>query len=243
MPYCIHCGKRLEDGQQCDCPGAQAARQSETGPEPAPQPQRPAAPSPAASAFQNLLPFLKSYWHSPTQATASAVEKGDLIIPGVFSAVQVLAAILAGVVLIFKLNSSLSGFSYLFGSMFKISAGYGVLYGLLLSVLGIGLMTVMIFGLSKLMHGSASFKSAFIACGINTIPVTILLLLAFLLGLLSMSLEIILLMLLLPVFSIPGTRVARQFCPESDSGKFWLLYTAGTALIVVILLLFVTIVT
>lgn len=240
MPYCIHCGAKLEDGQQCDCPGAQAARQSESQPAPAPQQfQQPAAPSPVASAFQNLLPFLKSYWQNPAQATAAAVAQDDLITPGIFSAVQVLAAILAGVALIHQIDVSLSALSFMFGNMLNLSLGYGVLYGLLLSVLGICLMTVMIFGLSKLMHGSAGFKAAFIACGINTIPVTILLLLTFLLGLMSLGLGFALLLLVLPVFTIPGVLVARQFCPESDSGKFWTLYIAGCILVLVVIVLFI----
>ena len=328
MPYCVHCGAYLEEGQRCTCAGALAEQESaapadpefipleqsagapeapdshpqqpapspapDAGPQPdqqAPQPEpdspsapepdapspdpgpasqpgghtsgptwttqsgttqsgpgpsaQPPRPSPVSIALKNLRPFLKAYWRSPAQATRSAVEQQDWAMALVLSVIQCLAAILAVLSVLIRLNRAIASlFGYLGSLMSYVGMGGGyspavspalcIPTGLLGAALGIVLMTAMLLGLTLLMKSKTTFPTAFIACGVNTIPVTAVLLLAFLLGLFSIGLGLGLLVMVLPVFAASGLISARQLCPETDSGKFWLCYLAGVILVAAI---------
>lgn len=260
MPYCEHCGAYLEEGQHCTCQASQnpasapnpdhippqepqpeggsgwQTTTTQTGATPPPPHQAgPAQPSKFSATLKNALPFLKAYWHSPAQATQSAVGQKDWMLAALLCVVQAVAAILAFVTVFLRLNQLIASiFSFLAffgGDELQISPALSIPYGLLATVLGVGLMTVMLFVLTKLMKSESSFLDAFIACGVNTIPVTILLLLAFLVGLVSFGLGLGLLVMVLPVSAATGLISARQLCPDRETGLFWTGYLVGVMLV------------
>ncbi len=260
MPYCEHCGAYLEEGQRCTCQASQApasaphpdhippqeaqpesgaggqttTTQTDTTPPP-PHQAAPAQPSKFSAALQNVLPFLKAYWRSPAQATQSAVGQKDWLLAALLCVAQAVAAILAFVAVFLRLNQLIASlFSFLAffgGDELQISPALSIPYGLLATVLGVGLMTIMLFVLTKLMKSGVSFLDVFIACGVNTIPITILLLLAFLVGLVSFGLGLWLLAMVLPVFAAVGLIPARLLCPSQGGGKFWGCYLVGIMLV------------
>ena len=210
------------DGQQGSAP---------SGP---PHPPGPTRDSKFAIAVKNLLPYLKAYWRSPAQATQSAVEQRDWLLAVLLCAAQALAAILACASILLHLNQLLGllfSIPSYFGVGVEISPALAIPYGLLATVLGAGLMMVMLFVLAKLTKSKASFLDVFIACGANTIPVTILLLLAFLLGLISLSLGLGLLVMVIPVSAATGLISVRSLSPDRENGLFWTIYLVGMMLV------------
>ena len=318
MPYCVHCGAPLKEGELCSCPAAQAQRaqlSSGSGPDPefiplsqetelsgtgpnagdetpspsAPAPEEPSgddagtcaapdnepAPSPAPQpgpasgpesspgwqtpdpagpdtytfqsdgpsappkpslvtiTLKNLLPFLKAYCRSPVEATRSAVSQADVPMALLLALIQCLAAVLAVAAVLFRINRLLVPILDFLGLGRRgISPALSIPCGLLACVLGIACMMVLFLALARLMKSQATIRDIFIACGVNTIPVTAVLLLAFLLGLLSLPLGLWLLIMVLPFFAAAGLISAKALCPDLSGGKFWLSYLAGLLLVV-----------
>ncbi len=190
--------------------------------------------------LKNLLPFLQAYWHSPSQATRSAVAQKDWLLAALLFGAQMIAAILATLSILFQIRRALSS---LFGLMMggfgvlddmELSTALSIPYGLLATVLGGALMILMLFALAKLFKSPASFQDAFIACGVNTLPVTALLLVTFLVGLVSLGLGLGLLIMVLPVFAVSGLVPARQLCPDQERGAFQAAYLIGVILVTAI---------
>lgn len=257
MPFCPYCGAQLEEGQQCTCPGAQAAanpqpqqqppqqapyQQPYQQPQQAPyqqpyqqpaQPPRPSTPSPVGVAFKNFGPFLKAYWRDPSGATSASIAQNDVILSTILTVIQVLVALFTGLFLGLRM----------FGSLLRYGGGglvgYSVLAGFLGAVIGIFLMVLAVFVVAKICGSPASFKAAYIACSVNTIPVTLLLLLGLILGLIYPTLGIIVLMMILPVYTIPGVAVCRQLVPDTKSCKLWLSYVVAVIIVTIITCLIV----
>lgn len=262
--FCKYCGTQLEDGQVCSCPQAQfdaaqpqpqAAPQSESVPQPesAPQaaPQAPAAPSPIGAAFKNLLPFCKAYLRSPAEATRAAIAQKDLVLPIILLVIQVIAA---GLVvfsflskvcssiedIIFKamgLSSLLSG-SSLFGGLSgpSISASFilCLIFGILAAAIAIVLFVVLIFAVAKIMRSTCSIRDVLIACGANSLLVTVLLLLTFILFFASIKVGLILFIISMLAWIITGVITAQAVTPGTEQGKFWLLYIAAVLIALLI---------
>lgn len=100
MPYCQHCGAKLEDGQTCTCEMAQtAANQQPHQPEQPQQiapPTAPPAESPVSVVFKKFKWYIASYVANPEQAVRSVVaEEYDFTLPIVLSVVRLLAMGLA----------------------------------------------------------------------------------------------------------------------------------------------------
>lgn len=197
----------------------------------------PGQPSPATRIRTELLPFLKAYWHSPAQATRWAVERKDWLPAALLFAAQAVSAILAALSILLQFRRALAsllgmlmgGFGFLDG--LELSAALSIPYGLVATVLGGALMGLMLFVLAKLFHFPVTFQAAFIACGVNTLPVTALLVLSFLLGLFSLGLGLGLLVMVLPVFAASGLVAARQLCPGQERGAFLAAYLVGVILV------------
>ncbi|HIT01906.1 MAG TPA: hypothetical protein IAC21_03680 [Candidatus Enterenecus merdae] len=197
-------------------------------------------PSRFTLTLKNLLPFLKAYWHNPAQATRSAVGQKDWLLAALLFGAQAVAAILAVLSILLKFRQAISS---LFGLMmggfgllgdFELSTALSIPYGLVATVLGCALMVLMIFALAKLFKSPASFQAAFIACGVNTLPVTALLLLTFLVGLVSLGMGLGLLAMVLPAFAVSGLIPARQLCPDQERGAFQAAYLIGVILVTAI---------
>lgn len=99
MPYCQHCGAKLEDGQTCTCEMAQAASQQPHQPE---QPQQITPPtalpaeSPVSIVFKKFKRYIASYVSNPEQAVRSVMaEEYDFTLPIVLTVIRLLAMGLA----------------------------------------------------------------------------------------------------------------------------------------------------
>ena len=164
----------------------------------------------------------------------------DWLLAALLFGAQMIAAILATLSILFQIRRALSS---LFGLMMggfgvlddmELSTALSIPYGLLATVLGGALMILMLFALAKLFKSPASFQDAFIACGVNTLPVTALLLVTFLVGLVSLGLGLGLLIMVLPVFAVSGLVPARQLCPDQERGAFQAAYLIGIILVTAI---------
>lgn len=248
--FCKYCGAQLEEGQTCTCPQAQAEAAQQAAPQQtapqqaAPQQQyapqaAPAAPSPVGAAFKNLVPFLKAYVASPVNATRAAVGQNDLILSIILLAIQ---AIVSGLVLfsflakvcgtvkdlvitVMGLTGGFSGGS-LFGTGPSIDASFlmCLIYGILIAVVAIVIFALLVFAVAKIMKSNCTFKTALIACGANSLFVTALLVLTFLLFFLSIRIGIVLLIAALIAWVATGVISAQAITPATEQGKFWMLY-------------------
>ena len=94
MPYCPHCGTKLEDGQTCTCELAQAAAKQPPQAEQAPPQQAtastaPAAENPVSIVFKKFKRYITSYISNPTQAVRSVMaEEYDFTLPIVLFVVR-----------------------------------------------------------------------------------------------------------------------------------------------------------
>lgn len=247
--FCKYCGTQLEEDQVCSCPQAQfeaaqtqqqdSSVQQAAAPQPQAAPQQqaaPAAPSPIGIAFKNLIPFCKAYLRSPVEATRAAISQKDVILPIILLLIQ---AIAAGLVIFSLLNKvcrsiqslifaamGLSSFSSLFGGGPTISASFimCLIYGILASVIAAAIFVVVIFAAAKLMKSTCTIQDVLIACGANSLFVTVLLLLSFILFFLSIKIGIVLFVLAMLTWVIMGVLTTQAVAPGAEQGKFWILY-------------------
>lgn len=236
--FCQYCGTQLQDGQVCSCPQAQADA-AQPQPEAVPQPQAAvAAPSPFGAAFKNLLPLCRAYLRSPVDATRAAIDRKDLILPVILLVIQ---AIVAGLVIFSFLSKVcatienivllamgfIGGYSSgLFSSGPSVSASFimCLIFGILAAIIAIVVFAALIFGTAKIMKSDCSFQDVLIACGVNSLFVTVLLLLSFILFFVSVMLGIILFMLAMLTWVIMGVLTAQAVTPGTEQGRFWMLY-------------------
>lgn len=246
--FCMHCGSPLEEGQVCSCPAAQAAaHQPYTQPQQpqAPyqqpyqpqQPQAPKAPSPVGSAFKNLLPFLKAYLRSPVKATRSAVAQNDIILAVILLCFQLIAAGLVMFSFLYKICSTVKDFALsamglaglsggFFGSGPSISPSFflSLIYGILAAAIAIVIFGVLIFVIAKIVKTNCSIKDVLIACGANSMFVTVLLVVTFLLFFVSFTLGFIFFLLSMLTWICLGIPTVQALGTGTETGKFWISY-------------------
>lgn len=245
--FCKHCGTQLEEGQLCTCPQAQAeaAQQpvQQAQPVPPPQPaqpqyappqQAPAAPSPVGAAFKNVLPFFKAYMHSPVNATRTAIAHNDLILAVILLAIQAIAAGLMIFSLLSKVCGAIKSLAFgMLGGYRNSSSLFGgpniapsflmsLIFGVLAAVIAIAIFAVLVFAVAKIMKSACSFKDVIIACGANSLFVTVLLLLSFIFFFLSIRVGIVIFVLAMLAWIAMGVPTAQAVSPNTELGKFWI---------------------
>lgn len=254
MPYCQHCGTKLEDGQICTCEMAQSAASQQPQPAQAPL-QQPAAPAtpPAESQvsiiFRKLKLYLSSYISNPTQAVRSAMAvEYDPTIPVALTVIRLLAMGLAIYGYLSKVCED--ALALITATVFRYSSSADILtakltaslpltlfYGALIAGIGMLLFTGMLYALVRIQHGEAgeaTFGDIFKASAVNGVPTTALLLLAFLCSFVSAALCVFVIALSMLSWIISGVRTARLVAPNSDSGSFGMMYFVGVVLIIVV---------
>jgi len=233
MAFCKYCGAALEEGQVCQCPQAQAARQQEA------QPNVQAA---AADTAKNLGSYLSNYFTDAGQAVRQVVEQDNITFAVILAVIRALAMGLAVYGLLRKSCSiayqtalmTMGGFGYsggMMGTSIKAPLLGSLLYGALIGLAGMVLFVLMVFLLSKLLGGSASLKAAFEASAANGILPTALLLIAFLLSFASLPLAVGCMVLAALSWVVCGVLTAQLLCGDNVSGKFWVLYFVGVVLV------------
>lgn len=251
MPYCQHCGTKLEDGQICTCEMAQSAASQQPQPAQAPL-QQPAAPAtpPAESQvsiiFRKFKLYLSSYISNPTQAVRSVMaEEYDFTIPIVLTVIRLLAM---GLAIYGYLNKVCKEILTLitttilrYGSTADIltakltaSLPKSLFFGALIAAIGMLLFAAMLYALVKIQHGEATFGDIFKASAANGVPTSALLLLAFLCSFFSVTPCVVFIALAMLSWIISGVRTARLVAPNSDSGSFGMMYFVGVVLIIVV---------
>ncbi len=250
MPYCQHCGAKLEDGQTCTCEMAQAAA-SQQSPQPE-QPQQigpPTAPSvesPVSVVFKKFKQYIVSYVANPGQAVRSVMdEEYDFTLPIVLSVVRLLAMGLAIYGLLNKICKVV--FTFMTTSILRYSNSAEVLtasltaslpkclfFGALIALIGMLLFLAMLYALVKIQHGEATFSDIFKASAANGVPTSALLLLSFLFSFVSPVPSILFISLAMLSWIISGVRTAQIVSPNNSTGTFCLLYFVGVVLIIAI---------
>lgn len=101
MPYCQHCGAKLEDGQTCTCEMAQATVNQPSQSE-KPEVQQPVSqPAPqtenqASTLFKKIKQYLSAYFANPAQATHSVMEaEYEPAVPIILAVIRLLSLGLA----------------------------------------------------------------------------------------------------------------------------------------------------
>lgn len=254
MAFCKFCGAKLEEGQTCTCPQAQAAAQPEAPVQPA-EPMQPEAPAvetpvqnavneqsavtpiaPAAPAqpsqlglmMKRFMELLGQFFKNPAQAIRAAVAEDQVIPAAILTAVR---AVVMGLLLL-GVNVKL------FGDIRRYldvpGAGIFFLYGILMAVLTTGLFLVAVFVLSRITKSTVSFKAVFVANAFNSIWVTGLLLVATFFSFLSLNFCVLLVLAAAVVAVASGVLTAQLLCQDNQSGMFWGVYLAF-ALVVTVL--------
>lgn len=250
MPYCQHCGAKLEDGQTCTCEMSQtAANQQPHQPEQPQQiapPTAPPAESPVSVVFKKFKWYIASYVANPEQTVRSVVaEEYDFTLPIVLSVVRLLAMGLAIYGLLSKICKVV--FTFMTTSILRYSSSAEILtasltaslpkclfFGALIALIGMLLFLAMLYALVKIQHGDATFSEIFKASAANGIPTSALLLLSFLLSFISPVPSILFIALAMLSWIISGVRTAQIVSSNNSTGAFCLLYFVGVVLIIVI---------
>ena len=251
MAFCKYCGAQLEDGQECTCARSQEAKQAEqaahqtaqtAGQQTAQQAQQAAsaATATAVAAAKGLKPYLTGYLKSPSQAVRTVVQNNDMATAVALTVIRALAFGLAIWGIINKLvNTVMSTATMLGGSdMLGVSVSsnfFGsLLWGIISAVVFMALFVVVVFALNRLMKGNADIKSVYIASAANGVVTSALLLVSFILSFISLGLAIAILALACISWVIYGVLTAQMLCPDNTTGKFWLLYLVGVAILFII---------
>lgn len=251
MPYCQHCGAKLEDGQTCTCEMAQAAvnqpSQSEN-----PQVHQavsqsaPQAENQVSTLFKKIKQYLSAYFANPAQATHSVMEaEYEPAVPIILAVIRLLSL---GLALYGFLNKACKdALDLITKTLFRYSSSAEILtaklfpslpmcliIGALIAVICMFLFILMLFALVRIQHGTTSFSTIFKASAANGLPTTALLLLAFLCSFASFTICMIFVALSLLSWIISGLRTAQLVCPDSSSGTFALMYFVGVVLIIIV---------
>lgn len=254
MAFCKFCGAKLEEGQTCTCPQAQAAAQPEAPVQPA-EPMQPEAPAveapvqnavneqpavtPIASAapgqpsqfgltMKRFMELLGQFFKNPAQAIRAAVAEDQVIPAAILTAVR---AVVMGLLL---LGVNVKLFGDIRNYLDVPGAGIFFLYGILMAVLTTGLFLVAVFVLSRITKSTVSFKAVFVANAFNSIWVTGLLLVATFFSFLSLNFCVLLVLAAAVVAVASGVLTAQLLCQDNQSGMFWGVYLAF-ALVVTVL--------
>lgn len=248
MAFCKFCGAKLEEGQTCTCPQAQAAAQPEAPVQPAaPKVEAPVqnvaneqpAVTPIASAapaqpsqfglmMKRFVELLGQFFKNPAQAIRAAVAENQVIPAAILTAVR---AIVMGLLL---LGVNVKIFGDIRGYLDVPGPGLFFLYGILMTVLTTGLFLVAVFGLSRITKSTVSFKAVFVANSFNSIWVTGLLVIAMFFSFISLNICVLLVLAAAVVAAASGVLTAQLLCQDNQSGMFWGVYLAF-ALVVTIL--------
>ena len=253
MAFCKYCGASIPDGQTCTCAQAQAAAQQAAAQQSAAQ--QPAAQAAAAAqstvveAAKSVKPYLTEYFVNPANAVRRVVEQDNMTMAIALTVIRFLALGLAVFGLLRNIcSTATSAAATAMGAMGAITDAAGmsvattikapflgsILWGGIIALIGMALFAVMVFALVRIQKGTTSFKAIFEASSANGILTSALLLVAFVLSFLSLSLCLAFIGLSLFSWMICGVLTAQLLCPDNASGKFWLLYFVGVVLVVII---------
>lgn len=249
MPYCQHCGTKLEDGQICTCEMAQAAaKQPFQSEQPQPQqtatPTSPSAENPVSLVFKKLNLYIASYISNPEQAVRT-VMTDDFTLPIVLTVIRLLAM---GFVIYGLLNKACQDALALITTTIlhydnsaailtaKLTAPLpmSLFSGALIALIGMFLFVLMVFALVRIQDGLADFSDTFKASAANGVPTSVLLLFAFLGSFFSVAACVVFIAMAMLSWIISGVRTVQFLSLNSSSGTFGMMYFVGVVLIIIV---------
>ncbi|MBD5118168.1 MAG: hypothetical protein HDT37_03520 [Clostridiales bacterium] len=206
-------------------------------------PQAPRQPSEmqqkAKAAASGLWSYLKSYFASPAKAVQDSLARQDMMVSTLLTVIRVLALGLAIFGVLHKICSTvvsaINEYSYSRDAV-KVSAPLfeSLLYGGLIAIIGMALFILVVFVAAKAQKSTLSLGGAWQASANNGVLTTVLLLLAFLLSFVSISMALTFILLAVLSSIIFGALSVQYTCPGSDSGLSWLVYFLGAAVVIFI---------
>ena len=168
MAFCKYCGKKLEEGEVCNCRQAGAFSGSETaGNDQQAASQHAQIPpiqtdkiiAQSKNIAKQVIDQFLAVFRAPATAGAACVQQGNLAVSCIFLALQAICSGLFAVLCIGKINKLISfggllQHDFLFSSLGAFFLTF--LYSALLSVL----LALLFFGGAKLLKGEISFQKA-----------------------------------------------------------------------------------
>lgn len=249
MPFCKYCGSPLEEGQACSCAQSQAAGAGASQGPSAAAAVSAAAATAAKNGMNSLVPFLKAYVSSPAQAVRTAATQNDMTVSVVLAVIQALVGGLALFSVLSRICSWVKDAAVTLGMIYDSGSGLGglanafsvkpsflmsMVFGILAVAVALILFTLVVLAVSRLTGGTTSFKTCFILSAANTPFITVLLALAALTALFSIPLTLAVLAITLLACAAVGVVSAQLATPNSHSGKFWVCYLVGIALVLAV---------
>ena len=213
--FCKFCGTKLEEGQACSCPQAQAELAAPAA-APAPEAAAPvatAAPAaPAGDSFvKKLLDTLKAYWKAPKETAAAVAEDAKgMTTAGIFAGVNFLAVFfflwrIIGL-LMDGIKESAGGKVDMDEIMEMLEIELPIfpmlLAGLAIAVIGIAATALVIFIAGKLNKQNVDLKKQIVIEAVHSVIPTALMVVGILLGFLAAWLQFIVLALILVLWFI-----------------------------------------
>ena len=215
--FCIHCGRKLEDGEICTCQVKVQSKKHNIGPD--------------------ILDVLKGMFVKPIDTIKKYTDEKYLNLAFIFTGV--LALVAAIFMLSFVKNISSLIYSASIYSMFSLQIPY-------LQIFFITLLTIIIYTLvyvgflylvnSVIFKGDKSIKKVFIMYGINSIILSVALLVSAILMFVSGTLGLVILMLgsaLNMLYTYRGI----EYLGVKDKNKHGYIYLLTTVFCVVLLLI------
>lgn len=252
--FCQYCGKKLEDGQLCDCPESQNDSLNELDAEDItmmnqeyPENQensnhKSLTKSMVKTLFQEVSGYVRTYLKSPPQAIAQAVEICNIKIAVVLS---ILTALSTGLAIFGIFNNLRNSFidvakgviTRYFGSLLNVDELITLnifdflWWGALIAIFYIFVYCILYYFMAKVLINDISLKGIYMGCSINTVVPAGLIFVSFLLSFVSVPLA--LLAMFIATMSIPvlGVIPAQYYCKNAKDGKFWLIYLLGLVII------------
>ncbi|MCR5580182.1 MAG: hypothetical protein K6F66_01220 [Pseudobutyrivibrio sp.] len=161
MAFCKYCGSQIEDGQQCNCEGAQAARAAAANPQPQVQSvQADQVKAVASNVGAEMVDVLKKFFTSPVELFGKVYASTSQVAQYVFLGIYAIVAFL------------------FFGLLFE-GVDSPFLVGLALAVALVAIKAVFAFAAFLVKDTEGSFNNAFGLFSATTIAGTIAIILVF----------------------------------------------------------------
>ncbi len=196
----------------------------------------------AKAAANGLIGYLKAYFNSPSEAVRSYLTGEGMMVSIILTVARVLSVWLAVFGVLNKMcsmaSSAMGMYGYGFSSymvMPKISAPIlgSLLYGGLIAIVCMALFIVCLFAVVKIQKGTLSFVTVWQASANNSVLPTALLLLAFLVSFVSLSIALVLICLSIVASLTFGVLTAQYVYDGNKTGLYWLLFFAAVVVITI----------
>lgn len=196
--------------------------------------------SSSENVFQNVVAFLKEYFHSPVDATKRLIAENNWTLTAILFIVftvsvglQLFMGMKYGIGSITQVIGSLIG-SHMWGVTFKAPLVMSVIYSFTITGLAVLVYTLSYFLVAKLMGKDVYFLDSVIACTANTIIPTAVLLISALIFAVSFKAGLIVALVAQLSWIIMGIISVMALADKIVEAKAWICYILAVCLSCVI---------